>query len=111
MVTWLPLPFMFCRYYRVNSRLDTDIHIPLYVRGPGLEAGSQIDVVTTHTDIASTLLKIAGVDRQTDGQVIPFQESEQENFSTEHASIEFWGRVGFPLQVHPVTNREEHVQG
>ncbi|CAJ2504950.1 Uu.00g123440.m01.CDS01 [Anthostomella pinea] len=47
---------------------DTDIHVPLFVRGPGVAAGAQFDSVTTHTDIAPTLLRIANADKQLDGE-------------------------------------------
>lgn len=74
---------------------DTDIHIPLFVRGPGIEAGGQIDAVTTHTDIAPTILKIAGVEKQLDGEIMPLAEDKQSKGRTEHAAIEYWG-YGMP---------------
>lgn len=78
---------------------DTDIHIPMFARGPGIAAGGAIDTVTTHTDIAATFLKLAGVhDRQTDGEPMPLVESEEslmERGRTEHAAIEYWG-YGMP---------------
>ncbi|KAF5592017.1 arylsulfatase [Fusarium subglutinans] len=64
-------------------------------RGPGVKEGGQIDVVTTHTDIASTILKLAGVSKQTDGEVMPLTESEQTDGRIEHAAIEYWGH-GMP---------------
>ncbi|KAF5988741.1 putative arylsulfatase precursor [Fusarium bulbicola] len=67
---------------------DTDIHIPMFIRGPGVKEGGQIDVVTTHTDIASTILKLACVSKQTDGEVMPLTESEQTDGRIEHAAID-----------------------
>ena len=40
---------------------ETDIRIPLLVRGPGVKAGSEHAVVTTNVDIAPTVLDLAGV--------------------------------------------------
>ncbi|GKU06113.1 unnamed protein product [Fusarium langsethiae] len=70
---------------------DTDIHIPMFLRGPGIKEGGEINVVTTHTDIVSTILKLAGVDKQTDGELMPLSEPEQTNGRIEHAAIEYWG--------------------
>ncbi|KAF4451702.1 arylsulfatase precursor [Fusarium austroafricanum] len=74
---------------------DTDIHISMFIRGPGVKEGGQIDVVTTHSDIASTILKLAGVDKQTNGEVMPLIELEQTDGRIEHAAIEYWGH-GMP---------------
>jgi arylsulfatase A-like enzyme len=66
----------------------------MYVRGPGMKAGGEIDVVTTHTDVASTLLRIAGIKRDgLDGQQMPFSQCEAQAGRSEHTAIEFWGRV------------------
>lgn len=74
--------------------LDTDIHIPLFVRGPGLESGSLRDIVTSHTDIAPTFLEIAGATGRTstlDGEAIPLHSTETQGSRTEHVAIEYWG--------------------
>jgi N-acetylglucosamine-6-sulfatase len=63
---------------------DTDIHIPLVIRGPG-------------TDMAPTLLSLANATRPDfDGSAIPLLSSSQ-NISTrgEHINVEFWG-IGLP---------------
>lgn len=80
---------------------DTDIHIPFYVRGPGIEEKGVVDVITTHTDVSSTLLQIAGVTKQLDGAAIPLgsgseheqAEGEELPRRREHATIEYWGAV------------------
>lgn len=87
---------------------DTDIHIPMFARGPGLKEGGEIGVVTSHTDVAPTILKIAGIERQTDGEVMPLAESEQANGRIEHAAIEYWG-YGVP-EGHYGFKSDEHFE-
>ncbi|GME62001.1 Arylsulfatase precursor protein [Neofusicoccum parvum] len=72
---------------------DTDIHIPLVIRGPGIAENQKIEAVTSHTDIAPTILNLAGAPKQLDGKVIPLTAELAQNSSYEHASIEFWGRA------------------
>ena len=74
---------------------DTDIHIPMFVRGPGIVPGGQIDAVTTHTDVAPTILKLAGVTKELDGEAMPWSPTDQAVGKTEHAAIEYWG-YGMP---------------
>ncbi|KIW98608.1 uncharacterized protein Z519_00269 [Cladophialophora bantiana CBS 173.52] len=82
---------------------DTDIHVPFYVRGPGIEAGGVVDVITTHTDVSSTLLQIAGVTKLLDGMAIPqgrsgqVLEQEEPPRRREHATIEYWGYRNYYL--------------
>ena len=45
---------------------EEDINIPLIVRGPGVPVG-EANVVTAHTDLAPTILKIAGAKWGWDG--------------------------------------------
>ncbi|KAH8594600.1 alkaline-phosphatase-like protein [Bisporella sp. PMI_857] len=79
---------------------EEDINIPLVIRGPGVEAGQEANVVTAHTDLAPTILKIAGGDwkrADLDGSPIPLharslnKESKSGN-RQEHVNVEFWGR-------------------
>jgi N-acetylglucosamine-6-sulfatase len=92
---------------------DTDIHIPLIVRGPGVPRGRVTEQVTSHTDLAPTILGLAGgaSREEFDGASItltlapvPAPElglDEQEGMvvrgggepSQEHVNIEFWGNV------------------
>jgi N-acetylglucosamine-6-sulfatase len=75
---------------------DTDINIPLIIRGPGIPAGRISTTVTAHTDIASTILKIAGALRSdSDGTPIPLTEEDESNVRHDHVTIEFWG-LGIP---------------
>lgn len=74
---------------------ETDIHIPLIVRGPGIPAGHTAGVVSSHTDLTPTLLKIAGSDRpDLDGSPIPLSASQLASpASGEHVNVEFWGKA------------------
>ncbi|KAK5944848.1 hypothetical protein PMZ80_002049 [Knufia obscura] len=41
---------------------ETDINVPMVVRGPGVGRGRITDVVSSHIDLAPTFLQLAGVD-------------------------------------------------
>jgi arylsulfatase A-like enzyme len=87
---------------------EEDINIPLIVRGPGVPKGQVAEVVTTHVDLAPTILGIAGVDLEEvaagkgkggerfgfDGEGIPLTKGELEeavHTRAEHVTVEFWG--------------------
>jgi N-acetylglucosamine-6-sulfatase len=75
---------------------EEDINIPLIIRGPGVPVG-ETDVVTAHTDLAPTFLKIAGVEPRGDfdGTAIPLDAEELRDavrMRQEHVNVEFWGR-------------------
>ncbi|WPH02265.1 Hypothetical protein R9X50_00512100 [Acrodontium crateriforme] len=74
---------------------ETDIHIPLVIRGPGIPAGRRADVVSSHSDLTPTILKIAGSDRSDlDGRPIPLDEQSLEAPELgEHVNVEYWGRA------------------
>mmetsp|Transcript_26512 Transcript_26512/g.57466 ORF Transcript_26512/g.57466 Transcript_26512/m.57466 type:complete len:170 (-) Transcript_26512:328-837(-) len=42
---------------------ETDIHLPLYVRGPGIKSGVELDALVGNVDIAPTLLDLAGAQK------------------------------------------------
>ncbi|KAM0353013.1 hypothetical protein ACHAPU_001899 [Fusarium lateritium] len=71
---------------------EEDIRVPLFIRGPGVSAGSTEKAVTTHIDLAPTLLKLAGVELREDfdGTPIPVF-TDQENKRHEHVAVEYWG--------------------
>ncbi|KAF4434834.1 putative arylsulfatase [Fusarium austroafricanum] len=71
---------------------DEDIRVPLFIRGPGVSTGSVEKAVTTHIDLAPTLLKLAGVELREDfdGTPIPVLP-DQRNKRHEHVAVEFWG--------------------
>jgi len=78
---------------------ETDIHVPLMIRGPGVPKGRKTEVVTTHTDLAPTFLQMAGqpLKEYFDGKPIPLEEGKlqtaEKKTSTEHVNVEFWGIV------------------
>jgi N-acetylglucosamine-6-sulfatase len=76
---------------------EEDINIPLVIRGPGVPVG-EADIVTAHTDLAPTILKLAGGNYKRsdlDGSPIPLNENNLEEAKSdrqEHVNVEFWGR-------------------
>ncbi|KAG2412904.1 hypothetical protein HFD88_010462 [Aspergillus terreus] len=79
---------------------DTDIHIPLYVRGPGIPENKTFSAVTSHTDLAPTFLRIAGTTTDgLDGKPLPFTVEESCQSKTEHIGVEYWG-VNLPEGVN-----------
>ncbi|KAJ5104419.1 hypothetical protein NUU61_001766 [Penicillium alfredii] len=80
-----------------NCGYETDISVPLIIRGPGVPEGASMDVVTSHTDIAPTFLSIAGVadkdmPKDLDGKKIPTTKDESDKHDrTEHVAVEYWG--------------------
>lgn len=82
---------------------EEDINIPLVIRGPGVPIG-EAAVVTAHTDLAPTILKIAGGDYKMsdlDGSPIPLDNTIPglKNQRQEHVNVEFWGR-GIPEGIY-----------
>lgn len=79
---------------------EEDIKIPLLVRGPLVPGGIKTNVVTTHTDLVPTILKLAGATapEDLDGSAIPLTQLDlHEAHSTrhEHVTIEYWGFATF----------------
>lgn len=75
---------------------EEDVNIPLIIRGPGVPKNYSTSIVTTHTDMAPTILDIAGVPRRKDfdGVKIPLtldDLSSQLGDRHEHVNIEHWG--------------------
>lgn len=77
---------------------DEDIRVPLLVRGPGVPRGQVERSVTTHIDLAPTILKMVGLDARPDfdGAAIPLAPAEPEppawkTKRHEHVAVEYWG--------------------
>jgi arylsulfatase A-like enzyme len=71
---------------------EEDIRVPLFIRGPGVASGAVEKAVTTHIDLAPTVLKLAGVELREDfdGTPIPVLD-DQEAKRHEHVAVEYWG--------------------
>lgn len=75
---------------------EEDINIPLIIRGPGVGRNTTTEVVTTHTDLAATILNLIGENPRYDfdGTAIPITPTEisaaRESWH-EHVNVEYWG--------------------
>ncbi|KAH9996636.1 arylsulfatase-like protein [Xylariaceae sp. FL0662B] len=79
-----------------QTSFEEDINIPLIVRGPGVPETFISHVVTSHTDIAPTILGLVGapIREDFDGLAIPLTEDgllEARNERHEHVTVEHWG--------------------
>lgn len=77
---------------------DTDIHIPLIIRGPGIAAGRVTEALTAHTDIAPTIMQLAGQNLEPfnfDGAPLPLRSQDTTPEKTfkryESINVEYWG--------------------
>jgi N-acetylglucosamine-6-sulfatase len=95
---------------------EEDIHIPLMIRGPGVPTGETANVVSSHTDLTPTILKLAGGERpDLDGYPIPLNaEALSAPKSGEHVNVEFWGeatlegKYGSPLDDPETTSNNTY---
>lgn len=75
---------------------ETDINIPLIIRGPGVPVGETTDIVTTHTDLAPTFFSMLGIPARPDfdGEAIPLTAkgiSAATGKRSENVNVEYWG--------------------
>lgn len=90
---------------------ETDINVPLIVRGPGIPAGSVQRGPTSHTDLAPSIMKLAGnsIDnRKFDGSLIDIYNEFAHR--SEHVGIEFWG-LGVPEGKYGYSGKYQFVNG
>lgn len=75
------------------SSYEEDISVPMFIRGPGVPKGHTIELPTTHTDIAPTILKLANIPlrKQFDGTPMPIATADIKDAKIEHVNVEFWG--------------------
>ncbi|KFA52313.1 hypothetical protein S40293_00644 [Stachybotrys chartarum IBT 40293] len=77
--------------------LETDINVPMIIRGPGIRSGSIQSAPSSHTDVAPTILQLAGIDtsnKKLDGAPMDLEVSidgYNGTRRTEHIGVEFWG--------------------
>lgn len=74
---------------------EEDVNVPLIIRGPGVPKGKAVDFVTSHTDIAPTIVNWAGAKGpgDFDGAAIPINATAGTDEPWEHVQIEHWGMV------------------
>jgi N-acetylglucosamine-6-sulfatase len=94
---------------------DTDINIPLVMRGPGVPKNKNTNLVTTHTDLAPTFMNIFGLKEKEsfDGKAMPISKDSfhkrEKKSAYEHVNVEFWG-TGTPseyVKLHESANSED----
>ncbi|KAH7102219.1 putative arylsulfatase [Auriculariales sp. MPI-PUGE-AT-0066] len=75
---------------------ETDVHVPMFIRGPGVKVGGRVTVPTTHIDVLPTIFSLAGIPLRDDfdGTPMPLaQIPSSADSRPEHVGIEFWGDV------------------
>ncbi|KAJ5371047.1 alkaline-phosphatase-like protein [Penicillium cataractarum] len=74
---------------------EEDVNVPLVIRGPKVPKGKTVDFVTSHLDIAPTVVNWAGAKGpgDFDGAVIPADGTPGSQEPWEHVQIEHWGLV------------------
>ncbi|CAM1509717.1 Fc.00g000520.m01.CDS01 [Cosmosporella sp. VM-42] len=90
---------------------ESDINVPLIVRGPGIPAGITQRLPTSHTDLAPTIMQLAGNsigDRKFDGAPIPLDGQPSDR--SEHVAIEFWG-LGVPEGRYGYAGKYQFING
>lgn len=79
--------------------IEEDINVPFIIRGPGVEAGKNVSIPTTHTDLVPTLFHLAGIPLQDefDGEPMPVtpEQIKSSEHKNEHVGVEYWG-IGIP---------------
>lgn len=96
--------------------LETDIRVPMIVRGPGIKAGSELYGPSTHTDVAPTIMRLAGndiSDKQFDGTPVELGiDNEEKSERHEHVAVEFWGiGLGESPYADPAENMNNTYKG
>jgi arylsulfatase len=73
---------------------EEDINVPFVIRGPGVPKGKTVSHVTTHTDIAPTILELAALPlhEEFDGVPMPIKQTREQcrRQRLEHVNVEFW---------------------
>ncbi|KAJ5239348.1 hypothetical protein N7468_003967 [Penicillium chermesinum] len=72
---------------------EEDIRVPLFIRGPGIQAGVEENSVTTHIDLAPTIFQLAGIQPREDfdGTAIPLTPQSKAT-RHEHVTVEYRGK-------------------
>ncbi|CAO3629163.1 unnamed protein product [Cunninghamella blakesleeana] len=85
------------------GNIEEDINVPFIIRGPGVPKNQISDVVTSHTDLAPSILALAKgsqyVPEWVDGGVIPFTKELKNHpkpIAKESFAVEFWMKESIP---------------
>jgi N-acetylglucosamine-6-sulfatase len=81
--------------HRINLEKDypyeESIHVPLFVRGPGIAPESTVQELALNTDLAPTFADLAGVEFPADGRsLVPFLRGEEPQWRSA-VLLEGWG--------------------
>ncbi|KAH8901385.1 Arylsulphatase [Thozetella sp. PMI_491] len=80
---------------------ETDINIPLIVRGPGVQANASYHYPTAHIDLAPTFFDLAGIPLREDFDGVPIPVKHKDivdrtsagETKQEHVNVEFWQKT------------------
>lgn len=89
---------------------EEDIRVPLLIRGPGVAKGEvEAEAVTTHIDLAPTILEMVGVKTRPDfdGAAIPLAAVNRDKAASEEAGLQTGLRGD--TETKTKTKRHEHV--
>ena len=74
---------------------ETDINIPLFIRGPGVPAGVTTNISSSHTDLAPTFFQMLDIPLRPDFDGTPIPTTADsiaaQAGAAEHVNVEFWG--------------------
>lgn len=89
---------------------ETDINVPLIVRGPGIPTCTVVRGPTSHTDLAPTIMQLAQNpinNLRFDGSPIDLSGGQ---VRSEHVAVEFWG-LGVPEGRYGYSGKYQFVNG
>jgi len=70
---------------------EESVHVPLFVRGPGIAPESTVQELTLNTDLAPTFADLAGVEFPADGRsLVPLLRGEESQWRSA-VLLEGWG--------------------
>lgn len=93
---------------------EEDINVPMIIRGPKIAKGRKTDMVTSHVDLAPTVMNMFNLKPELkkhalDGQGLEFPLLSQDDFDNaknsrgEHVNVEMWGSYQQEGFNHPGT--------
>ena len=94
-----------------KSAFEEDINVPLIIRGPGVPKKVKTDVVSSHVDLAPTIMKLAGMEPKDrlDGKAIILGNAQPgPDAHDEYAGVEFWTSSNFQGKYATRNQHESH---